>query len=113
VSLGPHPIGAKWRAGDGKTPEGSYRIDYRKADSSFHRALHISYPEPKDIAMARSHGVSPGNLVMIHGIRDGLTRTGQKLLPPDWTDGCVAVKNHEIDEIWQLVPDGTQIILQP
>jgi murein L,D-transpeptidase YafK len=113
VSLGPHPIGAKWREGDGKTPEGEYRIDYRKADSSFHRALHISYPEPKDVAKARAHGVNPGELVMIHGTKNGLTRTALEQLPRDWTDGCVAVTDREMDEIWRLVPDGTRIVLEP
>lgn len=113
VSLGSHPIGAKWREGDGKTPEGEYIIDYRKADSAFHRALHISYPEPKDVAVARAHGVGPGEMVMIHGTKNGVTPAGLRLLPHDWTDGCVAVTDREIDEIWQLVPDGTKIILEP
>jgi len=113
VSLGPDPIGPKWRVGDGKTPEGVYRIDYRKADSSFHRALHISYPEPKDVAVARAHGISPGELVMIHGTKNGLSRTKEERLPRDWTDGCIAVTNREMDEIWRLVPDGTKIIIEP
>ena len=113
VALGSHPVGPKWREGDGRTPEGVYRIDYRKADSAFHRALHISYPEPKDISAARRHGVRPGELVMIHGTRNGLTRYGRKLLPADWTDGCIAVTDPEIDEIWRTVPDGTEIILEP
>jgi lipoprotein-anchoring transpeptidase ErfK/SrfK len=113
VSLGPDAVGAKWREGDGKTPEGQYRIDYRKEDSSFHRALHISYPEPKDIAAARARGLSPGGLVMIHGTKNGLSPTGRQRLPPDWTDGCIAVTDREIDEIWRLVPDGTKIVLEP
>jgi murein L,D-transpeptidase YafK len=113
VSLGPHPVGPKWQEGDGRTPEGVYRIDYRKADSGFHRALHISYPEPKDVAAAQAHGVSPGGLVMIHGTKNGLTRFGRKLLPADWTDGCVAVTDQQIDELWRTVPDGTEIILEP
>jgi murein L,D-transpeptidase YafK len=113
VSLGPDPVGPKWRQGDGKTPEGEYRIDYRKADSSFHRALHISYPEPKDTAAARTRGVSPGELIMIHGTKNGLTPDREAQLPADWTDGCIAVTNQEIDEIWATVPDGTKIILVP
>jgi murein L,D-transpeptidase YafK len=113
VSLGPNPVGAKWREGDGKTPEGEYRIDYRKADSSFHRALHISYPEPKDVAAARAHGVSPGGLVMIHGTKNGVSRNGLHRLPHDWTDGCVAVTDREIEEIWRIVPDGTRVMIEP
>ena len=113
VSLGTQPVGPKWREGDGRTPEGVYRIDYRKADSSFHRALHISYPEPKDIAAARSSGVSPGGLVMIHGTKNGLSQRGVEKLPSDWTDGCVAVTDQDIDEIWRRVPVGTKIILVP
>ena len=113
VSLGPDPISPKWREGDGRTPEGEYRIDYRKADSSFHRALHISYPGPKDIAVARAHGVSPGGLVMIHGTKNGLSRHQEEQLPADWTNGCVAVTDREIDEIWRMVPDGTRIIFEP
>jgi murein L,D-transpeptidase YafK len=113
VSLGTDPVGPKWREGDGRTPEGVYRIDYRKADSSFHRALHISYPAPKDIAAARSSGVSPGGLVMIHGTKNGLSQRGREQLPADWTDGCVAVSDQDIDEIWRAVPVGTTIILVP
>jgi murein L,D-transpeptidase YafK len=112
VSLGFHPVGAKWREGDGKTPEGEYRIDYRKADSAFHRALHISYPGPKDIAIAQARGVRPGALVMIHGTKNGVGRTGLEQLPRDWTDGCVAVTDRDIDEIWRLVPVGTRIVLE-
>jgi murein L,D-transpeptidase YafK len=113
VSLGPHPTGPKQREGDGRTPEGEYRIDYRKADSSFYRALHISYPGPADVAGARSRGVSPGGLVMIHGTKNGLSRQDAARLPADWTDGCIAVTDREIDEIWRLVPDGTRIVITP
>jgi lipoprotein-anchoring transpeptidase ErfK/SrfK len=113
VSLGPNPVGPKLHQGDGRTPEGEYRIDYRKADSSFHRALHISYPEPKDTAAARTRGVSPGGLIMIHGTKNGLTPHREEQLPADWTEGCIAVTNQEIDEIWRNVPDGTKIILEP
>jgi murein L,D-transpeptidase YafK len=113
VSLGSHPIGPKWEEGDGRTPEGEYIIDYRKGDSSFHRALHISYPGSKDLAIAHSHGVSPGGLVMIHGTKNGRSPQKEAQLPHDWTDGCIAVTDQEIDEIWRAVPDGTRIVLQP
>jgi len=113
VSLGRHPTGPKQQQGDGKTPEGEYSLDYRKADSSFHRALHISYPGPADIAFARSHGIDPGGLVMVHGMKNGLGWIGRLHLVVDWTDGCVAVTDEEMDEIWRAVPDGTKILLKP
>ena len=113
VSLGPHPTGPKQREGDGRTPEGEYRIDYRKADSSFYRALHISYPGSADVASARSRGVSPGGLVMIHGMKNGLSPRDATRLPADWTDGCIAVTDREMDDIWRAVPDGTKIVITP
>jgi murein L,D-transpeptidase YafK len=113
VSLGRHPIGPKREQGDGRTPEGEYRIDYGKLDSSSHRALHISYPGPADIAAARARGVDPGGLVMVHGIRNGFGWLGRLHLALDWTNGCVAVTNREMDEIWRAVPVGTKIVLKP
>jgi murein L,D-transpeptidase YafK len=113
VSLGRHPIGPKRQQGDGKTPEGEYVLDYRRPDSSFHRALHISYPAPADLAAARARGVDPGGLVMVHGMKNGLGWLGRLHLAFDWTDGCVAVTNREMDEIWRAVPAGTKIILKP
>jgi murein L,D-transpeptidase YafK len=113
VSLGRNPTGAKQQEGDGRTPEGEYRLDYRKADSSFYRALHISYPGLADVAAARSRGINPGGLVMIHGMKNGLGWLGRLHLAIDWTDGCVAVTDREMDEIWRAVPDGTKIVLKP
>jgi L,D-transpeptidase catalytic domain len=113
VSLGRHPNGPKQQQGDGKTPEGEYRLDYRKADSSFHRALHISYPGPGDIVFARTRGIDPGGSVMIHGMKNGLGWLGRLHVTVDWTDGCVAVTDEEMDEIWRAVPDGTKILLKP
>ena len=113
VSLGRHPYGNKQQQGDGKTPEGEYRLDYRKPDSAFHRALHISYPGPADVATARSRGVDPGGAVMIHGMKNGLGWLGRLHRAVDWTDGCVAVTDQEMDEIWRAVPDGTKILLEP
>jgi len=113
VSLGRHPEGPKRQQGDGKTPEGQYIIDYRKPDSSFYRALHISYPAPADLAAARARGADPGGLVMVHGMKNGLGWLGRLHLALDWTDGCVAVTNREMDEIWRAVSDGTKIVLKP
>jgi murein L,D-transpeptidase YafK len=113
VSLGRHPEGPKQQQGDGRTPEGEYVLDYRKPDSSFYRALHISYPAPADLVAARTKGIDPGGLVMVHGMKNGLGWLGRLHLAFDWTDGCVAVTDREMNEIWRAVPDGTKIILKP
>ena len=109
VALGSDSVGRKAQEGDGRTPEGSYVIDYRKPNSSFYRALHISYPDAADRAQATVRGVNPGGLIMIHGIRNGLGIVGRWHRLMDWTNGCIAVTNSEIEEIWAAVPDGTPI----
>jgi murein L,D-transpeptidase YafK len=106
-------VGKKQQQGDGRTPEGEYRLDYRNPNSSFHNALHISYPQSDDVAIARKLGVNPGGLVMVHGMKNGFGWLGRLARVIDWTDGCVAVTNREMDEIWRAVPDGTKIILRP
>jgi len=113
VSLGAAPVGPKQQEGDGRTPEGKYTLDYRKESSSFHRALHISYPAAADTAAAKARGVMPGGLIMVHGMRNGLGFIGRLHTLVDWTDGCVAVTNDEIEEIWRVVPDGTPITIEP
>jgi murein L,D-transpeptidase YafK len=113
VSLGPSPEGHKQFEGDGRTPEGQYVIDRRKADSSFHLALHISYPETRDVQFAQLQGLSPGGDIMIHGIRNGLGVLGPIHRTFDWTQGCIAVTDAEIEELWRAVPDGTPIDLRP
>lgn len=109
IALGGNPRGHKTQQGDQRTPEGKYIIDYRKKDSLFHRALHISYPNARDRAEALAQGVDPGGLIMIHGIRNGLGLIGRWHRLLDWTDGCIALTNAEIEELWDLVPDGTPI----
>lgn len=113
VSLGRVPVGAKEREGDKKTPEGQYLIDYRKADSAYFRALHISYPSAADVEAARKVGVPPGDAIMIHGLRNGLGWAGRLHRLADWTAGCVAVTNQEMAELWRAIPDGTPIELKP
>lgn len=113
ISLGRAPTGPKQRAGDGRTPEGIYRLDYRKLDSSFHRALHISYPNASDSRAARERGLVPGGFIMVHGMKNGFGWVGRAHRLVDWTDGCVAVTNAEIEEILHLVPDGTPIEIRP
>ncbi len=113
VSLGKEPQGAKVREGDKKTPEGSYTLDYRKQRSEYYRAFHISYPNEKDLEKARRLGVSPGGDIELHGIPRDLEDVGGFHRVLNWTDGCIAVTNREMDEIWTLVADGTPIEIRP
>jgi murein L,D-transpeptidase YafK len=113
ISLGRNPEGRKEQEGDGRTPEGVYIVDSRKRDSAFHRALHISYPNGEDRRRARRRGVSPGGAIMIHGLPNGRGAIGKAHLTQDWTEGCVAVTNEEIEEIWRVVPNGTRIEIKP
>ena len=113
VALGSVPVGPKQTEGDHRTPEGSYTIDRRKADSDFHLALHISYPNPDDVAQAATRGVPAGSDIMIHGLPNGSGWIGVLHRPKDWTDGCIAVTDQEIEEIWRAVPDGTTVEIQP
>jgi murein L,D-transpeptidase YafK len=113
VALGREPSGNKTRAGDKKTPEGTYRLDSRNSDSKFHLAIHISYPNESDILNAHRKGLSPGGDIMIHGLPHDLGRVGKLHRLTDWTNGCIAVTNSEIEEIWRLVPDGTPIEIRP
>lgn len=113
VALGGDPIGDKQYFGDQRTPEGVYRIDYRKPDSAFHRALHISYPNEQDRLRARQALQDPGGLIMIHGLPDRTPYLGRLHRLEDWTDGCIAVTNREIEQLWQAVEDGTPIEIRP
>lgn len=113
VSLGGAPAGHKRQEGDERTPEGRYVLDYRNPNSAAHRSLHVSYPDPADAARARAAGVPPGGMIMVHGITNGLGWMGRLHRLLDWTDGCVAVTNGEMDEIWRAVPDGTPIEIRP
>ena len=106
---GPQP---KSREGDARTPEGTYLIDNRNPHSIAHRALHISYPNATDAAAARARGVNPGSDIEIHGVRNGLGWIGRLHRLVDWTAGCIAVTNSEMDEIWRAVPDGTPIVIK-
>jgi murein L,D-transpeptidase YafK len=107
IALGRDPVGHKQCEGDGRTPEGRYTIDRRNPKSKYHLALHISYPNADDVAGAQAAGVEPGGDIMIHGLKDGELRQG------DWTQGCIAVTNEEMEEIWALVPEGTVIVIEP
>ena len=113
IALGRNPQGHKQQEGDGRTPEGHYTLDYRNPGSAFHRSLHVSYPSPADSAAARARGVSPGGMIMVHGIKNGMGFVGRLHRLFDWTDGCIAVSDREIDEIWGAVADGTAILIEP
>ena len=113
VALGGDPVGPKTRQGDHKTPEGLYVLDSRNAHSQFYKSIHISYPSEHDRALASKNGVSPGGDIFVHGLPNGLGAIGAAHRLKDWTDGCIAVTDDEIDEIWKAVPDGTQIEIRP
>jgi len=107
IALGGNPVGPKERQGDNKTPEGTYIIDSRNSNSGYHLSLHISYPNEKDKMRAKELGVSPGGDIMIHGIKNGLSWVGASHADLDWTKGCIAVTDEEMEEIYELVPNGT------
>ena len=117
IRLGFNPIGHKQFEGDGKTPEGTYTIDWRNPQSAYYKSLHISYPNPNDLTYAKQRQKSAGGDVMIHGTvptpATALPASSTYMPRKDWTLGCIAVTNADMDEIWQLVKNGTQIIIHP
>ena len=118
MRLGFDPIGHKVQEGDGKTPEGHYVLDWRNPKSAFYKSLHVNYPNAQDQAKAKQLGVSAGGDIMIHGSAttaqvNKLPKLMNYLPQKDWTWGCVAVRNVDMDEIWTLVDDGTIITIYP
>jgi murein L,D-transpeptidase YafK len=113
IALGRHPKGPKRREGDGRTPEGLYFIDGHFTDTAYHLALHISYPSELDRARARKAGRQVGSHILIHGMPDRFGRTDPVRFFRDWTNGCIAVGNIAIEEIWNAVDDGTAIEIRP
>jgi murein L,D-transpeptidase YafK len=117
IRLGFNPMGHKQFEGDGKTPEGTYTIDWRNPQSAYYKSLHISYPNPNDLAYAKQRQKSAGGDVMIHGTvptpATAFPASSTYMPRKDWTLGCIAVTNADMDEIWQLVKNGTQIIIHP
>jgi len=113
VALGRSPIGAKQQEGDMKTPEGIYKIDSRNPQSDYHLALHVSYPSDEDTARAAERGVNAGFDIMIHGIRNGGGWIGAFHRMHDWTAGCIALTDEEIEELYRVTPDGTPIEIRP
>ena len=113
IALGGDPLGPKRKRGDRRTPEGEYVLDWRKENSDYHRAIHVSYPNQDDVRRAEELGVHPGAGIMIHGLPNGEGWIGEAHRGMDWTRGCIAVTDQEMDEIWELVDDGTPIEIRP
>jgi murein L,D-transpeptidase YafK len=113
VALSSHSVGPKERFGDHRTPEGIYSVDWKNPKSQFHLALHISYPNAADREKARKLGVDPGGEIEIHGLGAKFGWIGARHRETDWTEGCIAVTNEEIDEIWKLVPVGIPVEIRP
>jgi murein L,D-transpeptidase YafK len=113
VSLGHGGLAPKAREGDGRTPEGDYRITGRNPKSAYHRSLRIGFPTPVQVAEARRRGVDPGGDIMIHGLPNGRGALARFYAGRDWTDGCVAVTDAEIEEIWRLTRNGASVHIAP
>ena len=113
VAFGANSKGPKIMEGDERTPEGTYILDYKNPDSDFYKSIHISYPNDKDIKRARKMGVVPGGDIMIHGQKNGSKNFSRIQRYVNWTDGCIAVTNAEMDEIWTSVDVGIPITIEP
>lgn len=113
VVFGANPIGHKRKEGDERTPEGRYTLDFKKPNSAFYKAIHISYPNAKDIESAKSRGISAGDSIMIHGQKNHLGWLSFISQHFNWTNGCVALTNEDMDLVWKAVDAGTPIELKP
>ena len=113
VALGARPVGDKVSAGDNRTPEGLFHIIAHNPASKYHLGLRISYPSAAHRARAEALGVDPGGDIMIHGLPKQFSAAGKDHRLDDWTNGCVALTNQEIEEVWRAVPDGTPVHIKP
>ncbi len=113
IALGGQPVGRKECQGDNRTPEGRYVVDSRNKKSHYHWSLHISYPNAADRANAKKKKCNPGGDIFIHGLPNGYGWMGKLHTAHDWTLGCIAVTDQEIEEIWHLVPNGTPVEIKP
>lgn len=116
VTLGQEPIGHKEYEGDMKTPEGVYLLDYRQFSNDYYKSLHVSYPNTKDKAHAKRLGKSPGGMIMVHGTPPAWSLSpygGWMNFLIDWTEGCIAMSNDDMDEVWELTTNGTVIVILP
>ena len=112
IALGKQPKGHKRFEGDNRTPEGRYYLDYVLEESEFYRSVHISYPAPSDRKWAEKYDIDPGGNIKIHGLKNGERRSSGYVQSFDWTDGCIAITNQEMDEFIDLVRMGTPIIIE-
>ena len=113
VAFGANPEGHKQEQGDERTPEGRYILDHKNPNSKYYKSIHISYPNPQDRESARKRGVDPGGDIMIHGQRNGYEGLSTFAQLFNWTDGCIAVTNPEMDIVWDAVRTGTPIEIRP
>lgn len=113
MALGANPVGHKAMEGDERTPEGRYVLDWRNPESGYFRSIHISYPNAHDVAAAKRAGVDPGGMIMIHGQPNRYGWWSWLMQMFDWTNGCIAVTDKDMAEIWQMVEDGTPIEINP
>lgn len=113
IALGIRPVGDKEHEGDFKTPEGNYILDARNPDSEFFLAIHVSYPDRRDLAEARARGVDPGGAIMIHGQPNEPSRSEAYYRTQDWTNGCIAVSNSDMIDIWLMTGENTPIEIRP
>ncbi|WP_406664555.1 murein L,D-transpeptidase family protein [Gallaecimonas sp. GXIMD1310] len=111
IALGSAPKGPKVMEGDNRTPEGRYLLDYKKDDSAFYKAIHINYPNARDRARAQHLGVDPGGMIMIHGQANDAG--SPRVQPSNWTNGCIALLNRDMDQLWQAIQPGTPIVIYP
>jgi len=114
VALGKQPVGHKQKEGDSKTPEGLYTLDWRNPNSKFYRSIHVSYPSISQVRSAKEAGLDPGGAIMIHGQPNNWSeRIKLTFANKDWTEGCIALENQDMIEVWDLVKDGTPIEIKP
>lgn len=113
VAFGGNPTGHKQQEGDQRTPEGRYLRDFKNADSGYYRAMRISYPNAADSECARKRGVNPGGAIMIHGQKNGFGWLGPLTQRHNWIDGCIALLNDDMEQVWKLIDIGTLIEIVP
>ncbi|WP_102530805.1 L,D-transpeptidase family protein [Shewanella sp. 10N.286.52.B9] len=113
IAMGDAPQGHKFKEGDQRTPQGRYVLDYKKSDSAFYKSIHISYPNEEDKLRANALGVSPGGMIMIHGQNPNSELPPEQAQQYNWTNGCIAVTNKEMDELWRVIEEGTPIEIWP
>jgi murein L,D-transpeptidase YafK len=113
VAFGSNPKGHKQEQGDGRTPEGRYILDYKNSGSAYYKSIHISYPNATDRKEARKRGVDPGGDIMIHGQKNGYGRLSILVQRFNWTNGCIALSDRDMDAVWNAVKPGTPIEIRP